>query len=318
MAFNFSNFTKDLRSLGDKVSHEFNNEILPLAQRTSRRVQERIGQVSADDISQLPSEYVELADKCNNIERLYRNVLKVTVNYEHESYDYPLNLQELFSELSRNVLVRVNNLARATTPAEAQAALVLPEQEYRPPKTLYHALARATDGSVLDAAATASGGNDPLVRCLDLYLSNLLKIANARLGQDQLVKTRFNAPLAATLRQLILQSNAIQRKVEQKRIDYDLARVALAGCLNPAREPQLRVAMENAEDDFANTVEDAILVMQKVMAHAKPVEEFSELVKAQLAYHKLALELLGGLAHDFEALVDAKKGTAREAGDFDI
>lgn len=320
-AFNISNFTKDLRSLGDKVSHEFNNEILPLAQRTSRRVQERIGQVSADDISQLPSEYVELADKCNNIERLYRNVLKVTVNYEHESYDYPLNLQELFSEFSRNVQLRVNNLARATTPAEAQAALVLPEQEYRPPKTLYHALARATDGSVLDAAATAAGGGgdaDPLVRCLDLYLSNLLKIANARLGQDQLIKTRFNAPLTATLRQLILQSNAIQKKVEQKRIDYDLARVALAGCLNPAREPQLRVAMENAEDDFANTVEDAILVMQNVLAHAKPVEEFGELVKAQLAYHKLALELLGGLVHDFEALVDEKKGTARDAGDFDI
>ncbi|CAK7904105.1 hypothetical protein CAAN1_13S02872 [[Candida] anglica] len=333
MSFNFSAFTKDLKSLGDKVTSEFNNELLPFAQRTSRMVQERIGKVNVDDISQLPSEYTELAAQCNNIERLYKNVLKITGTYETEGYDYPTNVQESFTEFGQNLTSRVQSLSRATTPAEAQAALLSGTAlggsgsagaggEFKPPKTFYHALARATDGSVLDAQA--SQRDDPLVKCLDQYSSTITKIANARLGQDQLVATKFNKPLTTTLRSLISQSNSIQKKVDAKRLDYDLARLNLANCSSPAKEPQLRVVMEAAEDDFANTVEDAINIMQNVLDNAKPLEEFLELVKAQLAYHKLAAELLGGLASDFEALVEdkAKKdgsaSSARESGDFDI
>lgn len=326
MSFNFANFTKDLKSLGDKVSNEFNKEILPLAQRTSRMVQEKIGKVNADEISQLPSEYLELATRCNNIENLYKNVLKITTNYENESYDYPTNLQESFSEFGKNISDRVSTLSKATTPAEAQAALINPTTgEFKPPKTLYHALARATDASIL---TSASAGNeqeeDPLIKGLDLYSSNMNKIANARLGQDQLIKSKFNKPLTITLRQLISQSNNIQKKVEQKRLDYDLARINLTNCNNPTKEPQLRVAMENVEDEFANTVEDAINIMQNVLEHSKPLEELLELIKAQLAYHKLATELLGSMVGDFEGLVEENsklsKDTSgsRESGDFDI
>lgn len=52
MSFNFSNFTKDLKSFGDKISTEFNKEVVPLAQRTSRLVQEKMGNIKQDDISQ--------------------------------------------------------------------------------------------------------------------------------------------------------------------------------------------------------------------------------------------------------------------------
>lgn len=317
MSFNFASFTNDLKNLGDKLTTEFNNEILPYAQRTTRRVQERFGKVNIDDISQLPSEYTELADKCNNIEKLYKNVLKVTSNYENESYDYPVNLQESFSEFGKNITTRVTTLSKATTPAEAQAALINPTTgEFKPPKTLYHALARATDGSVLTSGET----QDPLIKALDLYSSNVNKIANARLGQDQLIRTKFNKPLTTTLRQLISQSNNIQKKVEQRRIDYDLARFSLTNCLDPTKEPQLRVAMENAEDEFANTVEDAINVMQNVLEHAKPLDEFLELIKAQLAYHKLATELLGGMVGEFEELIEGSKSKKAEAesAEFDI
>lgn len=324
MSFNFSNFTKDLKSFGDKLSTEFNNEILPLAQRTNRIVQERIGKVNVDDISQLPSEYLDLASKCNHIEQLYKNVLKITANYENESYDYPSNAQELFAEFGKNISTRVSSLLKATTPAEAQAALINPSTgEFKPPKTLYHALSRATDGSVLTASAAPT--QDPLIKALDLYSSNLNKIANARLGQDQLIKSKFNKPLTTTLRQLISQSNNIQKKVDQKRIDYDLLRSALASCTNAVKEPQLRVAMENAEDEFANTVEDAINIMQNVLENARPLEEFLELIRAQLAYHKLAAELLGGMVGLFEELIDENaklsaggQASSRESGDFDI
>lgn len=323
MSFNFSSFTKDLKNLGDRVTTEFNKEILPFAQRTTRMVQERIGKVNVDEISQLPSEYTDLADKCNNVETLYKNVLKVTQNYESESYDYPTNLQESFSDFGKNISSRVSNLSKATTPAEAQAALISPgaNGEFKPPKTLYHALSRATDGSIL----TSSADKDPLVKALDLYSSNLNKIANARLGQDQLIKAKFNKPLATTLRSLLAQSSNIQKKVEQKRIDYDLSRQALTTCSNPTKEPELRVAMENAEDEFANSVEDAINVMQNVLEQAKPLEEILELIKAQLAYHKLAGELLGNMVGEFESLIDenstlasGKSAQPSESGDFDI
>lgn len=325
MSFNFANFTSNLKSLGDKVSTEFNKEVVPFAQRTSRMVQEKMGKVNVDEISQLPTEYTELADKCNNVEKLYKNVLKVTQNYENESYDYPLNMQESFSEFGKNFSNRVSNLSKATTPAEAQAALINPASgEFKPPKTMYHALARATDGSILTSSAETN--QDPLIKALDLYSANLNKVANARLGQDQLIKSKFNKPLSTTLRSLLSQSTTIQKKVEQKRIDYDLARQALTTCSNPAKEPQLRVAMENAEDEFANSVEDALLVMQNVLHQAKPLEEFLELIKAQLAYHKLASELLGGMVGDFENLIDenaklqqSKPGQRNsESGDFDI
>lgn len=322
MSFNFSSFTQDLKNLGGKLGNDFNNEFLPLAQRTSRMVQEKMGKINSDDISQLPSEYVELAEKCNNIEKLYKNVLKVSTNYENESYDYPTNLQESFTEFGKNFSNRVSNLSKATTPAEAQAALVNPSTgEFKPPKTLYHALSRATDGSVL---TSGEQNQDPLVKGLDLYSSNLNKIGNARLGQDQLIKSKFNKPLNTTLRQLISQSNNIQKKVEQKRIDYDLARVNLTNCSNPSKEPNLRVIMENAEDEFANTVEDAINILQNVLENAKPLEEFLELVKAQLAYHKLAAELLGGMIGDMEGFIEENAKLSggdsnnRESGDFDI
>lgn len=320
MSFNFSNFTKDLKSFSDKLTNEFNNEVVPFAQRTTRLVQERIGKVNADDISQLPSEYTELANKCNNIETLYKNVLQVTNNYANESYDYPTNLQESFTDFSKNVTTRFTNLSKATTPSEAQAALTSPNAEFKPPKTLYHALSRATDASII--ASNPNEQNDPLVRALDIYSSNMNKIGNARLGQDQLIQTKFNKPLTTTLRQLISQSNNIQKRVEQKRIDYDLARVNLSNCNNANKESQLRVQLENAEDEFANTVEDAINVMQNVLENAKPLQELLELVKAQLAYHKLASELLGNIVGDFETLIDENSKQAntsgRESGEFDI
>ncbi|ODV76985.1 uncharacterized protein CANTADRAFT_92136 [Suhomyces tanzawaensis NRRL Y-17324] len=321
MSFNFASFAKDLKSLGGKFTDEFNNEILPMAQRTSRIVQEKIGKVNIEDISQLPSEYTDLATRCNNIESLYKNVLKITTNYENEGYDYPTNVQESFTEFGKNITTRVSNLSKATTTAEAQAAIINPTTgEFQPPKTFYHALARATDGSVL---TSSEDQNDPLIKSLDLYSSNLNKIANARLGQDQLIKAKFNKPLNTTLRQLISQSNKIQKKVEQKRIDYDLARLNLTKCTNPSKEPQLRVVMENAEDEFANTVEDAINIMQNVLENAKPLEEFLELIKAQLAYHKLATELLGGMVGQFEELIEDNSrsngaSSSRESGDFDI
>lgn len=320
MSFNFANFTKELKGFSDKVTNEFNNEVLPFAQRTSRLVQERIGRVNVDEISQLPSEYVELANRCNNVEKLYKNVLKITSTYENESYDYPSNVQESFQDFSKNITTRVQNLSKATTPAEAQAALIEETGQFKPPKTLYHALARATDASVLTSDESQ---NDPLVNALDLYSSNLTKIGNARLGQDQLIQSKFNKPLTTTLRQLISQSNNIQKKVEEKRINYDLARVNLTNCTNPTKEPQLRVIMENAEDDFANTVEDAINIMQNVLENARPLEEFRELIRAQLAYHKLATELLGGIVGDFDSLIDSNSkssdvSNSRESGDFDI
>lgn len=322
MSFNFANFTKDLKSFGDRISTEFNKEVVPYAQRTSRMVQEKMGNIKEDDISQLPSEYIELANKCNNIEKLYKNVLKITNNYENESYDYPSNIQENLSEFGKNITTRVSNVAKATTTAEAQAALVNPNNgEFKPPKTLYHALSRATDASIL----TTDKSNDPLIKGLDLYSSNLNKIANARLGQDQLIKSKFNKPLTTTLRSLISQSNSIQKKVEDKRIDYDLARSNLANCTNPQKEPKLRVDMESAEDEFANTVEDAINVMQNVLENSKPLEEFLELIKAQLAYHQLATELLDGMVKDFDELIDEQHKlsssavtSGRESGDFDI
>ena len=64
-----------------------------------------MGNIKQDDISQLPSEYIELANKCNNIEQLYKNVLKITTNYENESYDYPAMFKKVLQNLVRTSLL---------------------------------------------------------------------------------------------------------------------------------------------------------------------------------------------------------------------
>ena len=246
----------------------------------------------------------------------------MTGNYDNESYDYPTNLQESFSEFSKNLSSRLSNLSKATSPAAAQEALINSNAgQVEPPKTFYHALARATSGSNITSDGEQS---ETLVKGLDLYSSNLTKIANGRLNQDQLIRSKFNSPFATTLRQWFAQINNIQRNVEEKRLDYDLARLNLTNCSNPAKEPQLRTTLENAEDDFANTVEDAVSILQNVASNVKPLEEILELAKAQLAYHKLAAELLDNSVVNLEGLVKemSLKGddshAQRESEDFDI
>lgn len=312
-AANLDAFTQSVKTFGDKVSSEvgdkFNNDVLPFAQRTQMMLQERIsGQ--GTDVSELPQEYIDLEKKIDSIKFVYEKLLSVTTTYESEAYDYPANAKETFSENLKTVNSKLQNLTAATTLSDAQAVLVSPVPKGEP-KTLNHALARAASAG--SAALRDSGSQEAIAEGLETYALAMSKLGNARLQQDQLIRTHFNEPLQRALRTQLAQATKARRDVELKRMNYDAVRSQLKHA-SAEREASLRVKLETLEDEFANTTEDAVSVMKNVIDGSKPLALLVELVNAQLAYHTLAVEILGGALPDLKTL----DGSAVPADNFDI
>ncbi|ODQ79700.1 hypothetical protein BABINDRAFT_7917 [Babjeviella inositovora NRRL Y-12698] len=299
---NLDTFAQSVKTFGDKVSNEFGdkftNDVLPFAQRTQMLLQEKIsGQ--GQDVSELPQEYIDLEKRIDTIRFVYEKLLSVTSTYESEAYDYPANAKETFSENLKTVNDKLQNLSAVTNLSDAQAVLVSPVPKGEP-KTLNHALARAaTAGS--DALRNNVGAQDPIAEGLETYALAMKKLGNARLQQDQLIRAHFNEPLQQALRTQLSQATKARRDVELKRMSYDSVRSQLKHA-SADREAALRVKLETLEDEFANATEDAVSVMKNVIDGSKPLNQLVELVNAQLAYHTLAVEILGGTLPDLKSL----------------
>lgn len=301
MSYSFSNFTKDLKTFGDKISQEFNNEILPIAQRTSRLVQEKIGNLDNKSITLLPKEFLDLTEKCTKLEKFYKNILKVTTNYKNDGYDYPTNLQDSFAEFGKSVSDKFSNLTKSSSISDSESVTPkLTGKNAQNPKTIYHALSRACDISNFEIFEKES--DHTFLKNINSYSKALNDVGNARLKQDNLIISKFNTSLNNKLKELFLEFNNLQRTVEKKRIDFDLARKNLSNCENPLKELQLRISLENAEDSFVYNVENTISLMRKIISHINTHVNFNELIHAQYNYHKKASEIFENIYLEFQNL----------------
>ncbi|KAF8521131.1 BAR domain-containing family protein [Gautieria morchelliformis] len=266
---------------------------------------ERLGQVSAEEITELPQEYKDLEARVDALRNVHTGLLRIAKAYETETYDYPTQVQESIQELSSNISHTLTTFANTNLKG---TNLPLPQQTSQPDhphKTLPHALARAA------AAGAASVGNDDrLGKALADYAGGQEKIGTARLAQDAHIRAAFLQPWQATLNSSIAVAVKARQAVRASRLELDAAKQTLKNA-NPGKQEQARLEVENAEDDLVQKTEVAITLMKTVLENPEPIKNLNELAKAQLAFHAAAAEALQAAQGEIDELSIAAEGEYR-------
>ena len=117
-----------------------------------------------------------------------------------------------------------------------------------PPKTLSHALARASF-----AGSELLGTQDHFGAALSKYSAAEEKIGNARLSQDNQITSRFNSAMSTTVNSHISFAMKARRAVQNARLTLDAAKSS-AKVARPERQDAARVEVEQAEDAFVGRV----------------------------------------------------------------
>lgn len=195
--------------------------------------------------------------------------------YSNEAYDYPPNIRESFTDLSRTIADKVTLLSHASTPAEAQAAFAAPPSAKPQPKTFNHAIARAslTSSQLLAQTHPSQASEDPLASALEKYALAEERVGEARLAQDAQIQSRFLAGWSTTLNTNLQFATKARKSVENSRLTLDSTKAAKKTAvqgrgMNPDEENHLseeaRAEIEAAEDEFVNQTEEAVGVMKNV------------------------------------------------------
>jgi hypothetical protein len=297
----------------------------PFAARTQQYVKEQFGQT--EDKTELPPDYIELEKRVDALKLVHQKLLAVTSQYTNEAYDYPPNIRESFTDLSKNVTEKVQLLSRATSTAEAQAAFTATPQAKPQPKTFNHAIARASlAGSQLlhQSDLRGAGADDSLAQALEKYAVAEERVGEARLTQDERIQQRFLAGWSATLNTNLQFAQRARKNVENARLNLDATKARVKGIANPFNNNKAqshseenyteaqRAEIEKAEDDFVNQTEEAVGVMKNVLDTPEPLKNLAELIAAQLEFHKRAYEILSELAPEVDQLqLDQEVSSAR-------
>lgn len=241
----FKEISKDVRGFSDNLQ--------PYTKNALSLVRERIGVV--DDVSKLPPDYLLLEKKVDTLRNVYKKLLEVTQTYEIESYDYPPNIKESFSDLSKTFSEKFQELSSASTTKEAEKILAKPGTNQLP-KTLAHAISKAALASresllkqvkqkdavaatQQNEAAAAAGATkaaseeeeDEEEDEEDSFAKVLLKLADSqralgdkRLEQDGLIINKFNAKLQEALQKNFKETSLNRKSVENSRHRFDQTR----------------------------------------------------------------------------------------------
>ncbi len=248
----------NLAQAGSKFTKGFNSSV--------QATRERFGQIAPEDITELPQgntptlrslnytqtnqfpEYKDLEARVDALRNAHLSVLKYVVHtalvqslnvkhriarvYEHETYDYPTQIQESISELSSSISYNLTsfaaqNLKNTNLPAPTAPAAP-PEIQH---KTLPHALTRAATSAHAAVANAAGGDQDKLGKALALYAQGWDRIATARLDQDAVIQDNFLHPWQTTLSNSISVAMKARQAVKVSRLELDAAKQAYVGSL---------------------------------------------------------------------------------------
>jgi len=176
----------------------------------------------------------------------------------------------------------VSLLSAATTPAEAQAALVAPPSAKPQPKTFNHAIARASLASSQVLHQNHAGaGEDPLATALEKYALAMERVGEARLTQDAQIQSHFLAGWNTTLNTNLAFATRARKNVEKSRLSLDTTKARVKGTTWKLHTPtsprtdqlndyelssEAQEEIEKAEDEFVTQTEEAVGVMKNVCA----------------------------------------------------
>ncbi|KAH0600591.1 hypothetical protein MHUMG1_01589 [Metarhizium humberi] len=298
----------DFKSFGKNLS-DFGAQITPFASRTFQFTKEQFGQAE-DKVFQFS---VDPKDPSQ---------------YSNEAYDYPPNIKETFQDLGRTVSEKVSLLSSATTTAEAQAALVAPPSAKPQPKTFSHAVARASLASSQLLHQNHTGaGEDQLATALEKYAITMERVGEARLAQDSQIQSSFLAGWNTTLNTNLSFATRARKNVERSRLSLDAVKAHAKGTTfklghgssRPEQHeeqelsPEAQEEIEKAEDEFVTQTEEAVGVMKNVLNSPEPLRNLSELIAAQIEYHKKAYEVLSELAPVVDGLQTEQEASYRKS-----
>ncbi|EKM51263.1 uncharacterized protein PHACADRAFT_213124 [Phanerochaete carnosa HHB-10118-sp] len=299
---------------------------------TVQATKERLGQVAAEDITELPQEYKDLEARVDTLRQAHLALLKITKVYESETYDYPAAIQESISELGTTIGQGITNFAAANlkgTNLPAPAPVTPPAHQH---KTLPHAIGRAATQAAATLQTAPGAEADKFGRALADYASAWEKIADARVAQDTAIKTEFLAPWQITLSTSIAVAVKARQAVRASRLELDAAKQTLKTA-SPTKQEAARIEVENAEDDLVQKTEVAITLMKAVLDNPEPLKNLNELTKAQasdaslrgtsytylfipqLIFYASSAEALSSVQGEIEELSVAADGEYRKSRD---
>ncbi|KAF9318236.1 hypothetical protein BG000_009938 [Podila horticola] len=283
----FKAFSSQLNPLAAKLGKQFG--------QVKQFAQEKMG--TAEDITELPQEYKDLEKRVDALRNTHTNLLRITRTYSTSTYDYPAQLQETLGEFGRTVTDKIQSVALSPAEKAASEAAALEERkEATPPKTLPHALSRASY-----QGAEAIGLEEPFGVALSKYAAVQEKIGDRRLAMDQEITTKFVQPFGTTLNTQIGFAMKARKNVQNARLALDSAKAAYR-TTRPERSEASRVEVEQAEDLFVAALEEATTLMKTVLETPEPLRNLADMVAAQLAFFKEAQELLAEVSPEIDEL----------------
>ena len=134
---------------------------------------------------------------------------------------------------------------------------------------------------------------DKLSKALALYGTGWDRVAAARLDQDAAIQANFLHPWQTTLNASIAVAMKARQAVRVSRLELDAAKQSYVFFLslfinmcithsflrlksaNPAKQEQVRLEVENAEDDLVQKTEVAITLMKTVLENVSPIWHLS-------------------------------------------
>lgn len=290
----WNNFSKQINS--SEISTKISRSFLQAKQFAAERV---LG--TADEITELPTEYRALEERVDRVKLVYESFLRVTQTFTKPQNDYSMPVQDSVVDFGRKLGDRMSEIAQTvgeatklTNPGSGSAAHVKSDA---PPATLGHALAKASRES-----AELVGLDEPLGAALKRFSQAMTIVGDQKLRMDAEIVQKFHDPILNAFTSNIAAADKARRRVEASRLTYDGFKHSLKGASSPTSTSSLRQDLEKAEDEFVKSVEDAMGQMKAVVDDPLPLKALSDFIRAFVAYHKAAYESLSELAPEIDEL----------------
>lgn len=326
MSFKFPSFSLEsiqnslptmelMKELLNKVS----KDIQPFAERTGQLINSQVAQLQQlaleaqgnAEVSELPSDYLELERQCDALLKLYQELIQFDNDtYAKVSYDYPpgnyaINrLKE--ANVSGAILSKFNQLKNASSPQELEQAILgggdqpeaPTEDEYHIqqvviPKTLYGHLATIAQTNAEELQKLDS----PIALVLMQMSSSYTEVALARLDQDKKINAVSHQLVQVLNHQFIL-VNELRKKVYAARAEFDLFRAKHA-------EDEENDELIAKEDTLVLATEVAVVEMKRLLQPLKNVDLLKQMAQAQVEFHQEAAKKLQAMLDQVKS-VDVK------------
>ncbi|KAJ2523269.1 BAR domain-containing protein [Coemansia sp. RSA 1939] len=288
----FSKFTKNVSSnwtpFADKVSKGFT--------QYKQLATEKLG--SNAEVTELPSDYVALEKRYEAVRQAQLLLVRHAKTYTAPPSQFDVQaLQSQFSSLTSKIGGKQD--------AETVAAARREEEERNARSTHEHVLARSS----LEVAEKI-GLEEPLGAALFKFGSIEEKVGDEKLKQNKTIHRGFIEPTTGNIDSGIALAQNARKEVNAARLTLDAAKTSFKNA-KPEKADAVRRDVEAAEDHFVTVVEEAMKLMRAVVESPEHLRYLSELIKAQLAFHKEAAALLGDLAPEIDEILVTQEALYR-------